>query len=137
MQARLFDPDQPLPELLRGDLAALLSSEGDGSVTWTRRDEEPAERSFTLRAFRSEESVSLRAEFWIPEWMNARGVAAILPAHLVVADCEPGRYAVVELGTLPESEWAEQLPRLARTCARLLNELWGRTEALDVGTVEG
>ena len=90
-----------------------------------------------LRLSRQEDAVSLRAEFWIPEWMNARGVAAILPAHLVVADCEPGRYAVVELGTHPESEWEKQLPRLARTCARLLNELWGRTEALDVGTVEG
>ena len=38
-------------------------------------------------------SFGLRLEFWIPEWMTERAVAAVLPAHLALADCRPGKEA--------------------------------------------
>ena len=54
MQARLFDPDQLLPDRLREDLSALLAAEGD-AVTWARLDDQGrlTERVLTLRAART------------------------------------------------------------------------------------
>lgn len=138
MQARLFDPDQPLPNRLREDIAVLLAAEGGGVRTWVRAEtgEASGERYFTLRKTCNAGRAALRLEFWIPDWMSARGAAAILPAHLAVEECLPGERAVVPLGERPEAEWQPEAPRLGRTCARLMNELWGRTDAPEVVTVE-
>ncbi len=136
MQGQLFDPDRPLPELLTVDIGALLSEAGDGSVSWTPLDaqDEATERRFTLRKVASEERIALALEFRIPAWMTERGVLAILPAHLVPTECRDGHSATVELGARAESEWRAELTRLCRTCARLMNELWGRTDAVDVAS---
>jgi hypothetical protein len=124
-----------LPETLLSDLQELLTWENNCLLTWVsiRSEADPTGlRWFTVKYSSDGREFGLRLEFWVPEWMNARAVAAILPAHLAVADCDPGKQAAVDLGMGAWSALQASLPRVARTCARLINELWGRTEAEQV-----
>jgi len=121
-----------LPEMLQADLDDLLDWDNNCFLTWTRVPGEAdpdASRWFTALLSSDGERFSLRLEFWIPRWMSERGVAAILPAHLSVTAAVPGERAVVEIASGRWSELKAALPRVARTCARLINELWGRTES--------
>ncbi|HWO88316.1 MAG TPA: hypothetical protein VNL98_04110 [Gemmatimonadales bacterium] len=135
MQALSFEGSRPLPETLLDDLRELLTWDNNCLLTWsgmgTETDPEGA-RWFTVKLSSDGERFALRLEFWIPEWMSERGVAAILPAHLQVEACRPGEWAAVDLGLRTWSELEASLPRVARTCARLINELWGPTEGEDV-----
>lgn len=132
---KLFDFDVPLPETLQDDLEELLTWDNNCYLSWvsvSNENDPDGSRWFTVKFNGDGRAWALRLEFWIPEWMNARGAAAILPAHLSLADCTPG----VEASACMElSRWSDvkaSLPRVARTCARLINELWGRTESEDV-----
>ncbi|MGV3722297.1 MAG: hypothetical protein ACO1SX_15430, partial [Actinomycetota bacterium] len=89
-------------------------------------------RWFTVKLTGDGARYRLALEFWIPRWMDVRGVSAILPASRSVMECQPGVSAAVDLGSFPFSELAGSLPRWARTCARLINELWGVSATEDV-----
>jgi hypothetical protein len=132
MQNLFASLDRPLPETLLEDLEELLSWDNNCFLTWVSvGDDTEAEgaRWFTVRFSSDGRDFGLRLEFWIPQWMTARGVAAVLPASLPVAECKPGQQAAVDVGMERLSRVRANLPRLARTCARLINELWGRTES--------
>jgi hypothetical protein len=126
--------DRPLPETLRDDLEDLLTWDNNAVLTWVRLDEgEQGDwRKFTVRLRSDGHAFGLMLDFGIPDWMNERGVSAILPAHLAVWECERGKRASVDLGLRRWSELRTSLPRAARTCARLMNELWGVTGTQDV-----
>jgi hypothetical protein len=124
-----------LPETLLDDLEELLTWDNNCYLTWVSvsDDTDPeGARWFTVQFSSDGRDFGLRLDFWIPEWMNARGVAAVLPAHMEVAECEPGSRAVVDLGMRRWSELKASLPKVARTSARLINELWGPTESDEV-----
>ena len=124
-----------LPQMLQSDLEELLTWDNNCYLTWMRVDSDAAgdaARPFTVKLSSDGRKFGLRAEFWIPEWMTERGVAAILPASLQVADCDPGQRAAVDFGMRKWSEVEASLPKVSRTCARLANELWGRTDVDDV-----
>jgi hypothetical protein len=128
----LFSPqERPLPEALQQDLEALLSRDNNSYLTWV---DDPDVGSGLARWFAVEFSgeggrYSLRLEFWIPAWMDERGVSAILPASRSVAACTAGVRAAVELDAGPFAELVRSLPRWSNTCARLINELWGVSQA--------
>lgn len=125
----------PLPQLLLGDLEELASWDNNAYLTWERN--EPLEQFQGIPWFRvffsgDGTQFGLRLEFAIPIWMNARGVSAILPARLELTACTPGELAVVDYGLHPPGALLAALPGVARTCARLLNELWGPTDVTDI-----
>jgi hypothetical protein len=122
---------RPLPDVLLEDLNELVTWDNNCYLSWTKADPEGkmAPRWFKVRFGSDTLLFGLTLEFWVPAWMDARGVRAILPAHLEVLECEPGRSATVALGMGKWSEVQSSLPRVARTCARLVNELWGPTES--------
>ena len=135
MQGSLFGSNPSLPEALQNDLEELLTWDNNCYLTWVRVDDgtvAEGSQPFTMQLTSDGREFGLRLEFWIPEWMNERGVSAILPASLSVAECRPGKSAAVEFGMRRWSEVETSLPRVARTCARLMNELWGRTDTDDV-----
>ena len=122
----------PLPETLLEDLEELLTWDNNCYLTWVRMGSgAPSDDSrwFTVKLGSDGRDFGLRLEFWIPAWMNARGVEAVLPASLALTECVPGQRASVELGMRKWSEVHASLPRVARTCARLINELWGLTSS--------
>jgi hypothetical protein len=126
---------RPLPEALLADLRELLTWDNNCFLTWISVDPDPQtedSRWFTVRLSADGTQFRVLLEFWIPTWMTSRGVAAILPAHLEVHDCREGVKASVELGLRRWSEIRGGLPKVARTCARLMNELWGRTDGEDI-----
>lgn len=125
--------ERPLPDVLREDLEELLTWENNCYLTWVQLDdEEPGSwRRLTVRLWSDGRRFCLTLDLGIPAWMDARAVEAILPAHLSVTSMEKGR-ALVDLGLKPWSELKSGLPRAARTCARLMNELWGPTTAENV-----
>lgn len=131
----LFSPlERPLPDTLRQDLQTLLLRDNHSYLLWVRETQTSAESAPWFKViFRGEEGhYSLRLEFAIPGWMDRRGVAAILPASRSVADCRRGEWAAVNLDEAPFRDLFQRLPRVARTCARLMNELWGPTETHDM-----
>lgn len=126
---------KPLPEVLLGDLRELLTWDNNCFLTWVQAPsdvEGEPQRWFTVRLGSDGQKFGLRLEFWIPAWMSQRGVAAILPAHLEPSTFEPGRLAAVDLGLQPWPELERSLPKVSRTCARLMNELWGPATAREV-----
>lgn len=126
---------RPLPEVLLGDLRELLTWDNNCFLTWVQAPgdaEGEPQRWFMVRLGSDGRQFGFRLEFWIPGWMPQRGVEAILPAHLETAVFEPGKLAAVDLGLRPWTELERSLPRVSRTCARLMNELWGPTTARDV-----
>lgn len=131
--ANLISPQsRPLPETLLEDLQKLTARDNNSFLTWCRLGAEPAGGEapwFTVDYHSDGRRFGLRLAFWIPAWMNARGVAAILPARLLVTECDPGHQAEVDLGLERRSALLARLPAVARTCARLINELWGPTES--------
>jgi hypothetical protein len=135
MQKLFADTDVPLPATLQDDLEELLTWDNNCFLSWvsvsTEQDPDGT-RWFRVKLSSDGSCVWLRLEFWIPEWMTERGAAAILPAHLSLDGCRPGVEAAVDLPPLRWSELRGTLPRVARTCARLINELWGRTDTEDV-----
>ncbi len=119
-----------LPETLLEDLEELLTWDNNCYLTWVRMEggaSSDESRWFTVKLSGDGHQFGLRLEFWIPGWMTARGVEAVLPASLAVSECVSGQRAGVDLGMRKWSEVKASLPRVARTCARLINELWGRT----------
>ena len=142
--------DRPLPDALQEDLESLCGWDNNSYLTWVSigSEAEPplraslaapdASRWFTVKLNGDGQRYGLRLEFWIPAWMTERGVAAILPASLPVAGCRTGVSATVDLGLRTATELQAGLPRAARTCARLINELWGptQTEGLLLLTME-
>lgn len=131
----LFSPlERPLPEVLRQDLEALLSRDNNSFLTWVDDPEAMPDnaRWFTVKLTGDGERYALRLEFWIPSWMDERGVSAILPASRSVSECRRGVQAAVDLGSFRFAELARSLPRWSQTCARLINELWGVSGAEDV-----
>lgn len=127
--------ERPLPAVLLEDLRELLTWDNNCYLTWVRLTGEAETESqhwFTIQFGSDGRRFGLRLEFWIPDWMDQRGVEAILPAHLAVAAIETGRWAAVDLGRASWSGVIAGLPKVARTCARLMNELWGPTTALNV-----
>lgn len=129
MQNLFSSLDRPLPALLKEDLEELLTWENNCYLTWVQLDDDDPEswRKFNVRLWSDGRRFCLTLDFGVPEWMDARGVEAILPAHLSVTEMEPGRRAVVDLGLKSWLELKASVPRVARTCARLMNELWGPT----------
>jgi len=126
---------RPLPDTLLDDLTELLTWDNNCLLTWGHLgdDNEPdGTRWFSVLYSSDGRSYGLRLEFWIPEWMNERAVAAVLPASLSAGETVPGKRAAVDLGMRPRAEVAASLPKVARTCARLMNELWGLTASDDV-----
>ncbi len=126
---------RPLPEVLLEDLRELLSWDNNCYLTWVRLSgdaEAESQHWFTVKFGSDGRRFGLRLEFCIPDWMDQRGVEAILPAHLPVTAIERGRWAAVDLGRTSWSGATGSLPKVARTCARLMNELWGSTTALNV-----
>jgi hypothetical protein len=124
--------ERPLPEVLEDDLQELLVWDNNCFLTWSSVSSEgdpDGSRWFTVRLNSDGSRFGFSLEFWIPAWMSERGVAAILPASVAVAGCREGISATVELGLRRRSELVTSVPRLSRTCARLLNELWGPTQA--------
>jgi hypothetical protein len=140
MQNLFSAEGSPLPESLQEDLEELLTWDNNCYLTWVRMGGVPSEESrwFTVKLSSDGRDFGLRLEFWIPAWMTARGVEAVLPASLALSDCVPGERAVVDLGMRKWSEVQASLPKVARTCARLINELWGltRSEELLLMTVD-
>ena len=131
----LFTPlERPLPEALQEDLEALLSRDNNSYVTWIDNPDVAPEvaRWFTVKLTGDAARYNLTLEFWIPLWMDERGVAAILPASQSVLECRQGVRAAVDLGSFAFAELASRLPRWSRTCARLINELWGVSSTEDV-----
>jgi hypothetical protein len=127
--------DRPLPEALQDDLEALCAWDNNCYLTWVSvgSDADPdGSRWFTVKLTGDGRSFELRLEFWIPAWMGDRGLAAILPASVPVSGCRTGVSAAVDLGPRSRAELRTGLPRVARTCARLMNELWGPTRTDDV-----
>jgi hypothetical protein len=123
---------KPLPDTLLEDLRELLTWDSNCFLTWMSVQPDPAtedSRWFIVRLSSDGHRFGLLLEFWIPAWMNERGVQAILPAHLTVTDCRDGVKVSVDLGLHRWSELKAMLPKVARTSARLINELWGRTDA--------
>ena len=133
MQNLFSGIERPLPEILLLDLKELLTWDNNCHLTWVRLDDDDPEtwKRFSVRLWSDGRRFALNLAFGIPSWMNSRGVEAILPAHLEVSEWETGR-AVVCLGLQKWSELKSGLPRSARTCARLMNELWGPTSGQDV-----
>jgi hypothetical protein len=126
---------RPLPDTLFEDLQELLTWDNNCLLTWGHvggEAEPDGSRWFSVLFSRSARGFNLRLEFWVPEWMAERGLEAILPAHLKVTDIVTGKRAAVDLGSRSREEWEASLPKVARTCARLLNELWGVTASDDV-----
>ena len=126
---------QPLPEVLLADLRELVTWDNNCFLTWVQAPgdaESEPQRWFTVRLGSDGHQFGLRLEVWIPGWMPQRGVEAILPAHLEPAEFIPGKLAAVDLGLQPWPELQRSLPRTARTCARLMNELWEPTTAREV-----
>jgi hypothetical protein len=124
--------ERPLPQVLEDDLRELLTWDNNCFLTWSSVSSEAdpdGSRWFSVRLSSDGVRFRFQLEFWIPEWMGERGVAAILPASVSVTDCRDGVAATVELALYRRSELVASVPRVARTCARLINELWGRTEA--------
>lgn len=122
--------ERPLPDVLEDDLRELLAWDNNCFLTWSSLrsdDDSDVSRWFTVKLNSDGVRFGFSLEFWIPEWMGERGVGAILPASLTVNGCRTGHSATVELGLRRRSELAASVPRLARTCARLINELWGPT----------
>ena len=127
--------ERPLPDVLAEDLRELLTWDNNCYLTWSRidTDGDPAGgRWFTVRFSSDGRLYQFRLEFWIPRWMDERGVAAIVPASRSVAACEEGRWAAVELDWQARSQASASVPRVARTCARLINELWGPTQTAEL-----
>jgi hypothetical protein len=126
---------RPLPETLLEDLRELLTWDNNCLLTWGHvggETDPDGSRWFSVLFSSNGSSFGLRLEFWVPDWMTERGVGAILPAHLSVADLYPGKRAVVDLGMRSRADLEASLPKVARTCARLMNELWGPTASDDV-----
>lgn len=134
MQNLFSGMERPLPELLQEDLGELLTWENNCYLTWVRLDDDEPDswRRFTVRLWSDGARFGLTLDFGIPGWMNRRAVEAILPAHLSSVEVEEGLQAVVQLGLRPWKELQGSLPKVARTCARLMNELWGPTTGEDV-----
>lgn len=134
MQNLFSGIERPLPDLLQEDLGELLTWENNCYLTWVRLDDEEPDswRRFTVRLWSDGRRFGFTLDFGIPAWMNARGVEAILPAHLQVSEISDGLRAEVELGLMGWRDLKISLPRVARTCARLMNELWGSTTGEDV-----
>lgn len=134
MQNLFAGLDRPLPAILQEDLEELLTWENNCYLTWVQLDDDDPGtwRKFNVRLWSDGHRFALTLDFGVPEWMDARGVEAILPAHLPVSEMERGRRAVVELGLKPWPELRSGLPKVARMCARLMNELWGPTKGEDV-----
>ena len=112
--------DRPLPEALQEDLESLCGRDNNSYLTWVSvgSDAEPdGSRWFTVKLNGEGRSYGLRLEFWIPGWMNERGVAAILPASQPVAGCRTGVSAAVDLGMRTAAELQAALPRAARLIA--------------------
>jgi len=133
MMPHLFSSlERPLPEVLEDDLRELLTWDNNCFLTWSSVSSESdpeGSRWFTVKLSSDGSRFGFRLEFWIPDWMEERGVAAVLPASLAVAECRQGNFAAVDLGRKRRSELLASVPRVARTCARLINELWGPTLA--------
>lgn len=130
MQNLLSPLEQPLPDTLRKDLEALARRDNNSYLQWVQHPEADSGVTpwFEVRLTGEEDGhYALRLTFWIPGWMDERGVSAILPASRSLADCRRGEWAAVELGSRRFPELSASLPRVARTCARLINELWGPT----------
>lgn len=124
-----------LPETLLDDLEELLTWDNNCYLRWVwagNDTEAEGSRWFSVALSSDGREFGLRLQFWIPDWMTERGVSAILPASLSPADFHDGRWAAVDLGMRRWSEVEASLPKVARTSARLINELWGRTESEDV-----
>ena len=130
MQNLFSGSGPPLPETLLADLEELLTWDNNCLLTWVSLGNDcdrQNSRWFTVLLTSDGQQFGLRLEFWVPEWMTARGVDAVLPAHLSVQACTPGKEATVDLGMRRWSELEASLPKVARTSARLMNELWGPT----------
>lgn len=131
--AHLFSSfERPLPQVLEDDLRELLTWDNNCFLSWSSVSSESdpdGSRWFTVKLSSDGSRFGFRLEFWIPEWMDERGVAAILPASLTAAECRQGNFAAVDLGMRRRSELLASVPRVARTCARMINELWGLTLA--------
>ncbi|HEU4753986.1 MAG TPA: hypothetical protein VFU47_12830 [Armatimonadota bacterium] len=133
MQGTFGFGEQSLPGQLQSDLEELLTWDNNCALTWSSLEGETDETHWFRAELRSNgREFGLRLKFWIPEWMGERGVAAILPAHLQVEECAPGRHAAVSVGMGKWSALETSVPKVARTCARLINELWGSTDGDDV-----
>ncbi len=133
MRALFDSPEDELPERLEEDLAELLDEEPDALLSWEDiRDESDRPRWFQVLLYRRDGVAGLRFSFWIPAWMKQAGVAAMLPARLRVDDCEPGAQATTHLAASSLQEVRSRLPQAAHLVARLMNDLWGPTEAEDV-----
>src|SRR5688500_1470249 len=115
MQHLFSEHERPLPQLLQSDLEELLTWENNCYLTWVQLDdEEPGSwRKFNVRLWSDGRRFGMALDFGVPEWMDSRGVEAILPAHLSVTSMERGRRAVVELGMKPWRELEESLPKVA------------------------
>jgi hypothetical protein len=132
MQSLFAALERPLPETLLDDLQELVTWDNNAYLTWVglSTEEDPdGSRWFSAKFSSDGETFGLRLEFWIPEWMTERALAAILPAHLGVDGFTRGVEGAVEVSRGRWPEVRAGLPRVARTCARLINELWGRTDS--------
>src|SRR6266508_4035404 len=98
---RASDPlSSDLPARLGEDLGELFAAEGEPVLAWEdARDPAPQPRWFKARLQRQGSRYRLSFEFWIPPWMDERGVRAILPARLSVDDCAPGLRATTHVAT--------------------------------------
>lgn len=134
MQHLFSGMERSLPQLLQADLEELATWDNNCYLTWVQLDDEEAGswRKFTVRLWSDGRQFGLALDFGVPEWMDLRAAEAILPAHLSVTSMDRGRRAVVETGLKQWPRLKESLPKTARTCARLINELWGPTEGDDV-----
>jgi hypothetical protein len=123
--------ERPLPDALQDDLESLFTWDNNSYLTWTSLSTESGPegaRWFTVKLTGDGRRFGFRLEFWIPGWMGERALAAILPASVPVAGCRTGVAGVVDLGKHGAAELRASVPRVARTCARLINELWGPTQ---------
>jgi len=127
MQHLFTSLDRPLPDALREDLEALIARDNNSFLRWVDDPQvEPASARWFVVKFTGESGrYALRLELWLPAWMDERSLSAILPASRTVTECRRGERAAVELGTFRFAELERALPRWSRTCARLINELWG------------
>lgn len=124
-----------LPEVLLEDLRELLTWDNNCLLTWSNAGDDgdaDGSRWFSVLFSSDGRQFGLRLEFWIPAWMDERGVAAVLPASLSNSEVVDGKRAAVDLGMKPRNEVEAGLPKAARTCARMMNELWGPTVSDDV-----
>lgn len=132
MQHLFSSFERPLPDVLEDDLQELLNWDNNCFLTWSSvvsENDPDGSRWFSVKLNSDGRQFCLSLEFWIPGWMGERAVAAILPASVEVSDCRDGISATVNLAPRQRSELATSIPRVARTCARLINELWGPTQA--------